>query len=129
MSTSYSYIVKDNDLFGQDILRANLSGKALAFQPTIVHTNRQSANKLNHNQTIESIVPQVRLVDGLAVSTDAFKATFKFSALQHIVNDDDANLAIDALLAYIAANRDVIINGTKPLSATALVVGKLLQSD
>lgn len=123
MSTSYSYIVKDNDLFGQDILRASLEGKALAFQPTIVHTNRQSANKLNHNQTVESIVPQIRLVDGLAVSTDAFKATFKFSALQHIVNDEDANLAIDALLAYINTHREVIINGTKPLAATALNVG------
>lgn len=123
MSTTYSYIVKDNDLFGQDMLRAAITGRPLAFQPTVTHTNRQSANKLNHNQTVESVVPQVRLVDGLAVSTDAYKATFKFSALQHIVNDADANLAIDALLAYITANRAVIIAGTKPLANTALVVG------
>lgn len=122
MTTSYSYIVKDNDLFGQDILRADLEGRALAFRPTIVHTNRQSPNKLNHNQTVESIVPQVRLVDGLAVSTDAFKATFKFSALQHIINASDANLAIDALLAYINTHRAVIIAGTKPLNNSTLVV-------
>lgn len=122
MSTTYSYIVKDNDLFGQDMLRATVSGRPLAFQPTVTHTNRQSANKLNHNQTVESVVPQVRLVDGLAVSTDAFKATFKFSALQHIVNDEDANLAINALLAYVEAHRAVIIAGTKPLTNDNLVI-------
>lgn len=123
MPHNYSHVVKDNDLFGKDVLRAPVAGRPLAFQPTIEHTNRQSANKLNHNQTVESIVPQVRVVDGQIVSTDAYKATFKFSALQHIDNEPDANLAIDALLAYIDANRAVIINGSKPLAAVTLVVG------
>lgn len=123
MSHNYSYVVKDNDLFGKDVLRAPITGRPLAFQPTIEHTNRQSANKLNHNQTVESIVPQVRVVDGQIVSTDAYKATFKFSALQHIDNKPDADLAIDALLAYINANRAAIIDGSKPLAAVTLAVG------
>lgn len=123
MSVVYKYVVKDNDMFGQDILRAVSQTLALAFRPTVTHTNRQSANKLNNNQTIESIVPQVRLVDGMSVSTDAYKATFKFSALQHIINDGDANLAIDALLAYINTHRAAIIAGTKPIAVADLTVG------
>lgn len=123
MSLIYKYVVKDNDMFGQDILRAVDTTLALAFRPTVTHTNRQSANKLNNNQTVESVVPQVRVVDGMTVSTDAYKATFKFSALQHIINDEDANLAIDALLAYISTHRADIIAGTKPVAATDLTVG------
>lgn len=123
MSLIYKYVVKDNDMFGQDLLRAVDTTLALAFRPTVTHTNRQSANKLNNNQTIESVVPQVRVVDGMTVSTDAYKATFKFSALQHIINDKDANLAIDALLAYITAHRADIIAGTKPVAAADLTVG------
>lgn len=118
----YKYIVKDNDLFGSDILRQSDSGLPLAYRPTVEHTNRQSANKLNHNQTIDSIVPVTQTVDGLLVSNNSYKATFKFSALQHISDPDKANQAIDALLAYITANRATIIDGGKPLSATDLTV-------
>lgn len=118
---NYLYIVKDNDMFGRDLLRSDRA-VPLAFRPTIEHTVRQSANKNNNNTTVEAIVPQMRIVDGLTVSTDAFKATFKFTALQHISNDDDANLAIDSLLVYIAAHRATIIAGSKPLTAIPLEV-------
>ena len=120
--TIYKYIVKDNDLFGVDILRQADSALPLAFRPTVEHTNRQSANKLNHNQTIDSVVPVTQTIDGLLVSNNAYKATFKFSALQHISDSAKANQAIDALLAYISANRAVIIDGSKPLTATDLTV-------
>lgn len=118
----YTYIVKDNDLFGSDILRQSDSVLPLAFRPTVEHTNRQSANKLNHNQTIDSVVPVTQTIDGLLVSNNAYKATFKFSALQHISDPDKANQAIDALLAYVNANRTTIIEGSKPLAAADLTV-------
>lgn len=120
--SKYTYIVKDNDLFGSDILRQSDSTLPLAYRPTIEHTNRQSANKMNHNQTIDSIVPVTQTVDGLLVSNNSYKATFKFSALQHINDTDKANQAIDALLAYITVNRATIIDGGKPLSAMELTV-------
>lgn len=121
MATSYQYVVKDNDLFGTDILRES-STKPVAFRPSITHVNRQSANKMNNNHTVESVVPIIRTVDGAQVSTDAYKATFKFSALQHINDGVSADLAIDALLAYIKANRATIKEGLKPMTATALTV-------
>lgn len=122
MPTMYQYVVKDNDLFGTDLLREK-STKPVAFRPSITHVNRQSANKLNNNHTVESIVPVIRNVDGAQVSTDAYKATFKFSALQHISDEASADLAIDALLAYINANRASIKEGLKPLTANDLTVG------
>lgn len=118
----YKYVVKDNDLFGADILRQSDSTLPLAYRPTVEHTNRQSANKLNHNQTVNSIVPVTQTIDGLLVSNNSYKATFKFSALQHISDDAKANQAIDALLAYINTNRATIIEGSKPLAATDLTV-------
>lgn len=118
----YSYIAKDDDLFGTDLLRQSDSALPVAFRPTVEHVNRQSANKLNNNQTVTSSVPVVRTVDGMHVSTDAWKAVFKFSALQHVIDTDAANMAIDALLAYIDANRDAIIEGRKPISAADFTV-------
>lgn len=123
MATVYRYVIKDNDMFGQDLLRA-VSDNPVAFRPSISHINRQSQNKLNNNHTVESVVPIMRTVDGLQVSTDAYKATFKFSALQHVNDKASADLAIDALLAYVTANRASIIEGTKPLTAADLTVGK-----
>lgn len=122
MSTNFDVIVKDNDIFGRDLYRASISGVPLGFQPTLEHVVRQSANKNNNNTTIEAISPIVRLVDGLAVSTDAYKASFKFTALQHVQDDEAADLVIDAVLAYITTHRAVIKAGLKPTSATTIVV-------
>lgn len=118
----YQYIVKDNDMFGRDILRSKESGTPLAYRPTLEHATRQSANKHNNNQTIDSIVPVVRLVDGLAVSTDSWKATFKFSALQHIEDPTGAELAFEALIQYVTANKAVILAGGKPAGNDDLTV-------
>lgn len=122
MSTNFNIIVKDNDIFGRDLYRASLRGVPLGFQPTVEHVVRQSANKNNNNVTVEAISPIVRLVDGLAVSTDAYKASFKFTALQHVEDDAAADLVIDATLAYINAHRAVIKAGLKPTTPTTLVV-------
>lgn len=118
----FSYLVKDNDMFGRDILRSTETGVPLAYRPTIEHSTRQSANKNNNNQTIDAIVPIVRVVDGLSVSTDSWKATFKFSALQHIENAAGADLAFEALVQYIMANKTAIINGSKPSSTADFTV-------
>lgn len=118
----FSYLVKDNDMFGRDILRSTETGVPLAYRPTIEHSTRQSANKNNNNQTIDAIVPIVRVVDGLSVSTDSWKATFKFSALQHIEDATGANLAFEALVQYIMANKAAIISGSKPSSAADFTV-------
>lgn len=119
----FNYIAKDDDLFGTDLLRQSDSTLPVAFRPTIEHVNRQSANKLNNNQTVTVEVPVVRTVEGQHISTDSWKATFKFSALQHVLDDNAANQAIDVLLAYIAANRASIIEGRKPISTAGLTVG------
>lgn len=121
-STSFTYLVKDNDLYGRDVLRSAASGVPLAFRPTIEHVTRQSANKHNNNQTIEAVVPEIRLVEGLAVSTDAWKATFKFTALQHIESDKNAALAFDACVAYVVANKARIIAGLKPTGSEPFVL-------
>lgn len=118
----FKYLVKDNDLFGRDILRSNESGVPLAFRPTIEHTTRQSANKNNNNQTVDAVVPIVRLVDGLTVSTDSWKGTFKFSALQHIEDPAGASLAFEALIQYVMANKAAIIAGSKPASSADFTV-------
>lgn len=122
MNKIYGYLVKDNDLFGRDILRLNETGTPLAFRPTIEHVTRQSANKNNNNQTIEAIVPVVRVVDGLTLSSDAFKATFKFTALQHIESESSASLAFDSLIAYVTAHKARILAGLKPTGAEPFVV-------
>lgn len=118
----YTPLVKDNDLFGQDLYRANIAGVPLGFRPTLSHTVRQSANKNNNNATIEAICPVVRLVDGLAVSTDSWKATFKFTALQHIESDAQAELAFDAVVAYVKANKEHILAGTRNLNQDSVTV-------
>ena len=119
---TYGIVQKDNDQLGTDIWRSKDSQIPMAFRPTIVHTSRASANGNNLNQTVETQVPLVRLVDGLAVSSDSFKATFKFSALQHVVSEEERAEAFDALLAYITANKNDIIQGRKPLSSADFVV-------
>lgn len=119
---TYGIVQKDNDQLGTDIWRSKDSQIPMAFRPTIVHTSRASANGNNLNQTIEAQVPLVRMVDGLAVSSDSFKATFKFSALQHVVNDAERKEAFDALVSYLTANKDDIIQGRKPLSSSDFVI-------
>lgn len=115
---TYGYVQKDNDQIGTDLLRSKSSVNPLGFRPTLTHTARKSANGANLNQTIETIAPVVRLVDGLSVSSDAFKATFKYSALQNIVNDAERFEAFDALIAYVIANREGICNGVKNASSS-----------
>lgn len=123
MSTKiFSYVQKDNDQLGTDILRLVENTIPMAYRPTLTHTSRASVNGSNYNQTIEVKTPILRLVDGLAVSTDSFKATFKFSALQHVTSDEDRYLAFDAAVAYLVANREEICNGRKPAAATELTV-------
>lgn len=122
MSKIYGYVQKDNDQLGTDIIRSKDTLIPMAYRPTIVHTSRASQNSNNFNQTIETKVPLVRLVDGLAVSTDAFKSSFKFSALQHVVNDEERYECFDALLAYLALNREAICTGRKPTSASDIAV-------
>lgn len=123
MSINFGIIVKDNDIFGRDLYRASLVGVPKGFQPTLEHVVRQSANKNNNNVTVEAISPIVRLVDGLAVSTDAYKASFKFTALQHVEDDAAADLVIDSTLAYINMHRAVIKAGLKPTNPTTIAVG------
>lgn len=117
-TVTYGIVQKDNDQLGTDIWRDKNISVPMAYRPTVVHTSRANANGSNINQTIDSFVPLVRLVDGLSVSTDAFKATFKFSALQHVVNDEERAQAFDALLAYLTAHRSSIIAGQKSLATT-----------
>mgnify|MGYP001046497451 CR=1 FL=1 len=120
---TYGIVQKDNDQLGTDIYRSKDNTIPMAYRPTLVHTSRASANGNNLNHTVEAQVPLVRLVDGLAVSTDSFKATFKFSALQHVVNDDERAEAFDALIAYVKAKKADIIQGRKPLSSSDFVFG------
>ena len=120
---TFKPLVIDNDLYGENILRLDATGVPAAFRATITHTNRLSANKANSNQTIEVKYPLVTVVDGRNVSLDAWKATFKFSALQHVVNEGTADLAIDALIAYITENRAAIIEGSKRSSTEDFVFG------
>lgn len=123
MSTkTYGIVQKDNDQLGTDIWRSKDVTIPMAYRPTVVHVSRASANGNNLNQTIEAQVPLVRVVDGLAVSTDAFKATFKFSSLQHVVNDEEREEAFDALITYLSKNKDDIINGRKPISSADFTV-------
>lgn len=122
MSTNFSYVQKDNDQLGTDILRLVDNTIPMAYRPVLTHTSRASANQSNYNQTIEVKAPIVRLIDGLAVSTDAFKATFKFSALQHVTNDVERFLAFDACVAYLVAHRVEICTGRKPADSTDLIV-------
>lgn len=126
MSKSYTYVQKDNDQLGTDILRSADTSIPMAYRPGLTHTSRASANGSNLNQTIEAKVPLVRLVDGLAVSTDSFKATFKYSALQHVTNDVERYEAFDALVAYITTHREEICTGRKPASSTPLTVNSVV---
>lgn len=114
--TIYTIVQKNNDLLGLDLWRDANSAIPLLYRPTLSHVSRANATGTNINQTIDSIVPVIRLVDGLAVSTDAFKATFKFSALQHIVETELREQCFDAMLAYLTTNRTAIINGSKTSS-------------
>lgn len=123
MSHTYTIVQKNNDLLGLDLWRDSNATVPLLFRPTVSHVSRANANGTNINQTIESIVPVIRLVDGLAVSTDAFKATFKFSALQHIVETESREQAFDALVKYLTDNRSAIINGSKTTSTADWTVG------
>lgn len=123
MSYTYGILQKDNDQIGTDIWRDKNPLIPMAFRPTLTHVSRVNATATNNMQTVESLVPIVRLVNGLAVSTDAFKATFKFTALQHVVEDDAREQAFDALVAYLVANRDSIVNGIKPQSVADFTVG------
>lgn len=118
----YGIIQKDNDQLGTDIYRSKDLTIPMAYRPSIVHTSRMSANGNNLNQTIETQVPLVRLVDGLTVSSDAFKASFKFSALQHVVNDAEREECFDALLKYLTVNKADIINGRKPIGSADISV-------
>lgn len=118
----YGIIQKDNDQLGTDIYRSKDLTIPMAYRPSIVHTSRVSANGNNLNQTVEAQVPLVRLVDGLTVSSDAFKASFKFSALQHVVNDAEREECFDALLTYLTVNKDDIINGRKPIGSADISV-------
>lgn len=119
---TYGIVQKDNDQLGTDIYRSKDTTIPMAYRPTLVHTSRASANGNNLNQTIEVQVPLVRLVDGLTVSSDSFKATLKFSALQHVVNDDERLEAIDALLAYVELYKTDIVEGRKPLASVDVSV-------
>lgn len=123
MSQTFNPIVIDNDLYGQNVLRLDAPGVPVAFRATITHTNRLSANKANSNQTIEVKYPIVTVVEGHNVSTDAWKAVFKFSALQHVIDNSTANLAIDALIAYVNENRAAIIEGSKRTSTLNFTFG------
>lgn len=116
MPKTYSILQKDNDQLGTDIWRDKDITIPMAYRPTLTHLSRANATGTNLNQTIESSVPVVRLVDGLTVSTDAFKATFKFSALQHVVETESREQCFDALMTYLVTNRRAIVDGTKPLS-------------
>lgn len=118
MPKTYSILQKDNDQLGTDIWRDKDVAIPMAYRPILTHLSRANATGTNLNQTIESSVPVVRFVDGLAVSTDAFKATFKFSALQHVVGTAQREQCFDALMTYLVANRRAIIDGTKPLSVS-----------
>lgn len=119
--TNFSYIVKDESLFGTDLLRAD-SELPPAFRPTVAHTVRQSANKRNNNHTVECLVPVVNLLEGRQVASDIVKATLKLSALQDIVTDTEMDLALDAVVAYVTAHRAILKQGLKPHTATTLVV-------
>lgn len=119
---TYGIVQKDNDQIGTDIWRSKDLSLPIAYRPSLNHTSRASANGNNYNQSIDVKVPLVRLVDGLVVSSDAFKASFKFSALQHVVNDQERSEAFDALIVYVKAHKADIINGRKPIASADFTV-------
>ena len=118
----FTIVQKDNDQLGTDIWRLKDLTIPMAYRTVLTHSSRANAQGTNYNQTVEVVTPIVRLVDGLAVSTDAFKATFKFSALQHVVNDEERALTFDALFTYLQRNRDSIIAGSKQIDTADFVI-------
>lgn len=83
------------------------------FRPTMMHTAQLNATKTNVNETLVVEVPIVTTdaVTGQLVSKNKYIASAKFTALQNVVGDTHAVLAIDGLIGLLTARRTAILAG------------------
>lgn len=83
------------------------------FRSTMTHTAQLNATKTNVNETLVVEVPIVTTdtATGQLVSKNKYIASAKFTALQNVVGDTHAVLAIDGLIGLLTARRTAILAG------------------
>lgn len=83
------------------------------FRSTMMHTAQLNATKTNVNETLVVEVPIVTTdaATGQFVSKNKYIASAKFTALQNVVGDDYAVLALDGLIELLTARRSAILAG------------------
>ena len=83
------------------------------YRPTMTHTAQLNATKTNVNETLVVEVPIVTTdtITGQFVSKNKYIASAKFTALQNVVDDTHAVLAIDGLIGLLTARRTAILAG------------------
>lgn len=83
------------------------------FRPTMTHTAQLNATKTNVNETLVVEVPIVTtdIATGQLVSKNKYIASAKFTALQNVVGETHAILALDGLIGLLTARRDAILVG------------------
>lgn len=105
---------KDNDLLGTDLYRDDNKAIPMAFRPTITHSVNKSASGTNNQVTVKSLHPVLVAIAGVTTADDSFLVVTKFSALQHIVNDDERAAAFDNHVKFLIKARQAILDGELP---------------
>lgn len=98
---------------GSDILKYP-GTVPMQFRGELTHTVSANADGSNHNVRIKAVMPVTRLVDGRVVSSDAFIASFSFTALQGVDEPLLRAETVDELIAHLTKHKADILNGVLP---------------
>lgn len=124
MALTMDILSKETDAIGTDKYRSTDATIPMAFRQTLTHLVKPNPDGSNHQSTITASVPVVVTIDGVSTSKDTYRAIFKFSSLQHIVNDAERAQAYDLLIKYLssAPGKAAIIGGVLPKTPIALAL-------
>lgn len=111
---AYIAISKQTDTIGTDRHRDETPGVPLAFRQTITHTVQPNSTGSSNSVIIRVNAPSIIVKDGITMSTDAFLATSKFTALQKITDDEKRAKAYDDHIRYLIATRTSNLDGQLP---------------
>lgn len=105
---------KDNSPFGKDYYRGSNPSIPLAYQETIVHDCAMNKSGTNSNVNIRTLVPVVDSIDGRTSSTNAFSMRTHYTALQHVVADEERNRAFQEHIKFLVLAETSMKVGTLP---------------
>lgn len=110
----FKHISKQTDVLGTDRLRDEIPEIPLAYRQTINHTVQSNSDGSSNSVLIRVAAPSLKVIDGIATSTDTFLATSKFTALQKITDDTLRAKAYDDHIRYLIATRSTNLQGELP---------------